>query len=279
MELIKLLKDAIEKKLREQQEEGIGFVHPATLAGGCFLAVAHELLGHPKAAPEAWRLRAMQAGTAAHERVAQYFRPFLMAQEVPFLNEEHRVKGRCDGLLFIPKALSKEYTGFYVLEIKSLSSTSFLEVKATGAPKPEHLRQCQIYWWGMSTCYGLPVRGGIICYENRDTLEYSLFTILEENAEIGELLERLRAVIELAKEGKLPEDPEFRLPPDHWAHRYCPYLPLCFYGQEAVKKNKKEISEGLRAKIIAQSIATKMVKKKEKRKRSLEELARDFGWE
>ncbi|MEN3011022.1 MAG: hypothetical protein ABDI20_08720 [Candidatus Bipolaricaulaceae bacterium] len=269
----------IEGRLEEPVQEGLGFVHPSTLAQGCFLAVARELLGHPKAEPGVRRLRLMQAGNAAHERVMNYVRPFLVAQEVPFLDPEHRIKGRCDGLLFIPKTLSPNDAGFYVLEVKAVSSTSFLELKATGTPRIEHVRQCQIYQWGLANSYELRIQGGLIYYENRDTLEYALFLAPSMDQGFSELLEKLRFVVGLAKEGRLPEGPEYKLPEGHWAHRYCPYLHLCGYGQGVVAQNKGHLSEALRAKIIAQSIVKKAHKKEGRKQKSLEELAEEFGWE
>lgn len=277
---MRLLKEAIEGKLPGDPGGRLGFVHPSTLAQGCLLAVAHELLGHPRAEPEARRRRIMQVGSAAHERIMEYLKPFLLAREVPFLEPEYRIRGRCDALLFIPPTLSEEHAGFYVLEVKTASSIGFAEVKGAGAPKVEHRRQCLIYQRGLRSFYGLPIRGGIIYYENRDTLEYALFPVQGGEDDLEELLGRLRRVIQLAEQGELPEGPEYRLPDDHWAHRYCPYLPLCPHGRAAVENHRGEMSDALKAKIIAESIVRKQAARKERRRpKSLEELARELGWE
>lgn len=156
-------------------DDGLGYVHPSTLAQGCLLAVARELLGMPKEEPPPRRRRIMQAGAAAHERILGYFRPVLLAREVPFFDPALRIKGRCDALLFIPERLSPEQQGFYVLEVKTTSSLGFAEVKGEGTPKPEHRRQCLIYQHCLEAQYGIPLRGGIVYYENRDSLEYALF--------------------------------------------------------------------------------------------------------
>jgi hypothetical protein len=259
------------------RDDGLGYVHPSTLAQGCLLAVARELLGMPKEEPSPHRRRIMQAGTAAHERILGYFRPVLLAREVPFLDPALRIKGRCDALLFIPERLSQE-PGFHVLEVKTTSSLGFAEVKGEGTPKPEHRRQCLIYQHCLEGQYGIPLRGGIVYYENRDSLEYALFPVPKGEEEIAPFLRRLPAVISLAREGRLPEAPEYRLPQNHWAHRYCPYLHSCPYGQESVKAARgRGPPDQVMAKIIAERIVQK--KKKPRRERSLEELARELGWE
>lgn len=281
MKTLELLRKAVEGKL-DRGEEGLGYVHPSTLAQGCLLAAGHELLRHPRAEPEARRRRIMQAGTLSHERIMGYLRPFIVARELPFLEPELRIKGRCDALLYIPPEAGVEEPGFYALEVKTTSSVGFAEVRGQGAPKPEHLRQCLLYQRGLRNFYGVPVRGGIVYYENRDTLEYQLFAVEYDEGELAGILEKLPRVISLAREGKLPEGEEYRLPADHWAHRYCPYLPLCPYGQEAVANAKREIPPAVKARIIAERIVRKELKDPRKgrhRPRSLEELAREFGWE
>lgn len=279
MKTLEVLRRAVEGKL-ELDRDGLGYVHPSTLAQGCLLAVGHELLRHPRAEPGARRRRIMQAGVLSHERIMGYLRPLIVAQELPFLEPELRIRGRCDALLYIPPETGVEEPGFYALEVKTLGSTGFVEVKAKG-PRPEHLRQCLLYQRGLRRFYGVPVRGGIVYYENRDTLEYRLFAVDYDEGVLAELLDKLPEVIALAREGKLPEGEGYRLPADHWAHRYCPYLPLCPYGQEAVSTSKPGIPPAVKARIIAEHIVLKEQKRGKQRprqQRSLEELAREFGW-
>lgn len=278
MRTLELLRRAVEGRL-ELGEEELGYVHPSTLAQGCLLAVGHELLRHPKAEPEARRRRVMQAGALSHRRIMGYLRPFIVAQELPFLERELRIRGRCDALLYIPPGTGAEEPGFYALEVKTVGSLGFAEVKDRGAPKVEHLRQCLLYQRGLREFYGVPVRGGIIYYENRDTLEYQLFAVDYDEGELAGLLEKLPEVIALAREGRLPEGDDYRLPDGHWAHRYCPYLPLCPEGRRAVAAAKREVPPAVRARIIAERIVRKERKKDRRRGRSLEELAREFGWE
>lgn len=280
-----LLRRVIEESLSQDGagEEELGWIYPSSLARGCLLAVALELLGAPKAELDNRVKRLLQVGSASHHRILRYFSKVLMASEVPFIDEEYRLKGRCDALLFIPPGVG-EPPGFYVLEVKTAGSTEYGLIKDEGRPRPEHLRQCQLYIWGIERYYGLPVQGGIIYYENRDTLEYALFPVEHDLAELLPLLERVKALIPGLREGRLPKEPGDRLPPDHWAHEYCPYLGICQYGQEAIQqqaKGAKRLPDGVLAKIIAERIVTKQRREREKEKRgprSLEELAEELGW-
>ncbi len=276
MDILPLLRNLIDGKF-PQREDSLGYISPSTLAAGCLLRVARELLGMPKAEPTVRQKRLRDAGSSAHSRILGYFSPISLAQEVPFLVEEHRIKGRCDALLYVPSGFSQEAQGFYALEIKTLGTWEYGTIEEEGKPRLDHLRQCLIYQWGINRYYGIPIRAGIIYYENRDTLDYMLFLVPFEEGELLPLLELVKLTLLYVERGELPQSEEYRLPLDHWGHRYCPYLPLCPYGQEAVKK-KREVPEEIVAKIIAERIVRKQHKPKPK-VRTLEELIEELGWE
>jgi hypothetical protein len=279
VEMASLLQKVIEESLssNETKAEELGWIYPSSLARGCILAVAFELLGAPKREPESRVKRIFQVGNSSHSRILRYFSKVMMAQEVPFLDEEYRLKGRSDAILFLPPGMGQN-PGFYVLEIKTVSSMEYELIKDEGQPREEHLRQCLIYIWGIKRYYGLPIQGGLIYYENRDSLEYLLFPVEDDEALLLPLLERVKAILPELREGRLPESPEDRLPPDHWAHEYCPYLEICDYGQEAVREKKMKGSK-LPDKILARIIAEKIVQGQRKKERrglaSLEGLRGD----
>jgi hypothetical protein len=82
----------------------------------------------------------------------------------------------------------------------------------------------------------------------------------------------------------LPDDV---LPPDHWAHGYCPYLDICEPGQQAIEwqaSQPKTLPDNVLADIIATRIvakkgAEKMTGKKRPGTRSLTDLAQDLNWD
>ncbi len=275
-DLLPLLGKMIEGGLLPR-DKTLGYISPSTLATGCLLRAARELLGMPKAEPTGRQRRVREAGSAAHARIFRYFSPVRLAEEVPFLVEEYRIKGRCDALLYIPPSLSHAGRGFYALEIKTLGTWEYGTIEEEGKPRFDHLRQCLIYQWGVRQYYGLPIRAGIIYYENRDTMDYRLFLVPFEEGELFPLLELVKAMLPYVEKGELPQGEEYLLPLDHWAHRYCPYLPICSHGQEAAKR-KREIPETVVAKIIAEKIVRKQRKPKP-RPRTLEELVEELDWE
>ena len=282
--LRRVIEESLSKDEPEGAEEELGWIYPSSLARGCILAVALELLGAPKAEPDTRVKRIFQVGSSSHYRILRYFSKVTMAGEVPFSDEEYRIKGRCDAILFIPPELGKVAQGFYVLEVKTAGSLEYGLIKDEGRPKEEHLLQCLIYIWGVKRYYGLPIQGGLIYYENRDTLEYMLFPVEYEEAKLLPLLERAKAMLPHLREGRLPDGPEDHLPPDHWAHEYCPYLEICDYGREAVRqkkqqKQRKRLPDQVLAKIIAERIVKGQRRKKRKGQRSLEELAEELGWD
>jgi len=271
------------------------YIHPSSLARGCMLYIARELLGIPKAEPEARVRRILEVGTQSHNRIGRYLAPYTMAREVFFCDQEHHIRGYADALLYFPPLSADgqrppadspaELQGFYVVEIKTAGSEEFARMKAAGAPKEEHWRQCQVYLWGLERYYGLPLQGGIILVENRDTLEYLAFDVVTDAAAMADLLARVKATLQAVAEGRLPED---HLPREHWAHAYCPYLSLCSPGQEAVawqREHRPPLPDTVVADIIAKRIVAKRRGggeaggRKKRGDRSLQELAAALGWQ
>lgn len=271
---------------KKEDEEKIGYIRPSSLAKGCVLYVAMELLKMPKEEIDNRVKRILEAGTSGHFRIPKYFSKITVAKEMPFIDEEYRIRGQCDALIYIPPDLDVEYSGFYVVEIKTTSSSEFDRIKEAGKPKEEHVTQCLIYIWGLMRYYkSIPICGGIIYYENRDTLDYHLFNVPYDENLLIPLLNEVKAMLPgLIIEGKLPES---HLPLDHWGHEYCPYLSICEYGQEALKhkkENKPAIPDRVLAEIIGMRIVKKQRAKEEKVKsrktpRTLEELSTEFNWD
>lgn len=264
------------------------YIKPSSLAKGCLLYVAFELQGRPKPPFDARVGRILSVGTDSHRRLQRALSRTCLAQEVFFEIPEYRIHGFCDGILYVPpdKAADEAAAGFWALEFKTTAAAEFDKLKAAKMPKEEHARQAQIYLWGLAEYYrnALPLKGAIIYYENRDSLEHLAFEVYPDPDMMAGLLARVKTMLAGLAEDRLPDDV---LPPDHWAHSYCPYLDICEPGQKAMAwqaAQPKTLPDKVMADIIARRIvakkgAEKITGKKKKGGRSLADLAQDLNWE
>jgi hypothetical protein len=265
------------------------YIKPSSLAKGCLLSVEFELQGKPKPAFDARVGRILSVGTDSHRRLQRGLERACLAQEVFFEVPEYRIHGFCDGILYIPpyRTTDESLTGFWVLEFKTAAASEFDKVKAAGIPKEEHVRQAQVYLWGLAEYYQntLPLKGAIIYYENRDTLEHLALEVYADPETTADLLRRVKAMLEALAEGRQTDD---TLPVDHWGHAYCPYLDICEPGQKAMEWQRAQ-PKSLPDKVLADMIAKRIVAKKAaetmttpaKKKpgaRSLADLAKELDW-
>lgn len=269
---------------------GEPYIKPSSLAKGCLLYVAFELQGKPKPPFDARVERILSVGTDSHRRLQRGLARACLAQEVFFEIPEYRIHGFCDGILYIrPEAEVEEgAAGLWALEFKTTAASEFDKLKAAKAPKEEHIRQAQIYLWGIEAYYhgALPLKGVIIYYENRDTLDHLAYTIDADPEMMADLLARVRKMLDGLAQDELPED---FLPREHWAHRFCPYLEICEPGKRAMEwqaGQPRQLPEKVMAEIIGKRILAKQGQgtsasgaKKSNGRRSLADLARDLEWD
>ena len=271
-----------------RSSSGDPYIKPSSLAKGCLLYVAFELRGEPKPPLEARIGRILSIGSDSHRRLQRGLGRACLGQEVFFEDREYRIHGFCDGILYLkPDGEGDQAAaGFWALEFKTTAASEFEVIRTAGMPKEEHASQAQIYLWGLERYFGgaIPLKGAIIYYENRDTLEHLAFEVYPDPGYMQALLARVKAMLEDLDEGRLPED---TLPPDHWAHRYCPYLEICEPGKKAMQwqaQQPKSLPDKVVAEIIAKRIvakkgADKMTGKQKAGARSLVELAQDMEWD
>jgi hypothetical protein len=268
------------------------YIKPSSLAKGCLLYVAFELQGKPKPPFDARVDRILSVGTDSHRRLQRGLARACLAQEVFFEIPEYRIHGFCDGILYIPADAKVEESavGFWALEFKTTASGEFDKLKATKVPKEEHIRQAQIYIWGIHEYYQgtIPLKGVIIYYENRDTLDHLAYTVYPDAEMMADLLERVKAMLMGLEVGQLPDD---YLPMEHWGHSYCPFLDICEPGKQAMKwreSQPKQLPDKVLADIIAKRIVAKQrgedassgaAGKKKPGSRSLTDLAQDLSWD
>jgi hypothetical protein len=265
------------------------YIKPSSLARGCLLYVAFELREEPKTALDARIGRILSVGTDSHRRMQRALGRSCLGQEIFFEVPEYRIHGFCDGILYArPDQVADESAaGFWALELKTTGSSDFEMLRAAGVPKEEHIRQAQIYLWGMDAYFqgAIPLKGAIIYYENRDTLDHLAFEVYPDREGMAKLLERVKAMLSGLENDQLPL--EDTTPPDHWSHRFCPFLEICEPGQQALEwqaQQPKELPDAVMADIIAKRIvakkgAEKMTGKKKSGTRTLADLARELDWE
>jgi hypothetical protein len=266
-------------------KDGEPFIKPSSLAKGCMLYVAFELRGEPKPPLDARVGRILSVGTDSHRRLQRNLARACLGQEVFFEIPEYRIHGFCDAVLYLPDAREVDRARFWALEIKTTASREFDVIKAAGTPKEEHVRQAQIYLWGLKTYYRdtIPLEGAIIYYENRDTLEHIAFEVFQDADAIAGLLARVKSMLAGLQENRLPDD---TLPLDHWGHRYCPFLEICEPGRKAMEwqaQQPKNLPDEVLAGIIAKRIVAKkgaeQLSAKKSGARSLVDLAKQLDWE
>jgi hypothetical protein len=265
------------------------YIKPSSLARGCLLYVAFELRGEPKPPLDARVGRILSVGTDSHRRLQRALGRACLGQEVFFEVPEYRIHGFCDAILYArPDQVEDESTsGFWALEFKTTASTEFDVIRAAGTPKEEHIRQAQIYLWGLDVYFrgSLPIQGAIIYYENRDTLDHLAYEVYPDPEVTTDLLRRVKAMLEGLQDDRLPL--EDTTPPEHWSHRYCPFLEICEPGQRAMEwqaQQPKQLPDKVLADIIAKRIvakkgAEKMTGKQKPGARTLADLARELDWE
>jgi hypothetical protein len=278
------------KATKERGEKKEPYIKPSSLAKGCLLYVAFELQGKPKPPFDARVDRILSVGTDSHRRLQRGLSRTCLAQEVFFEIEEYRIHGFCDGILYIPpgKTADESAAGFWALEFKTTAGSEFDKLKAARVPKEEHIRQAQIYLWGIEKYYAgaIPLKGAIVYYENRDNLEHLAYEVHPDPILMDDLLARVKTMLAGLAEDRLPDD---ALPLDHWGHTYCPYLDICVPGQKAMEwqaQQPRSIPDHVMADIIAKRIVAKKgaekIQGQEKKKsgtRSLNDLVRDLDWE
>ena len=265
------------------------YIKPSSLARGCLLYVAFELRGEPKPPLDARVGRILSVGTDSHRRLQRALGRACLGQEVFFEVPEYRIHGFCDGILYArpDQVEDQSIVGFWALEFKTTASTEFDVIRSANAPKEEHIRQAQIYLWGLDVYFQgrLPLQGAIIYYENRDTLDHMAFEVEPDPQGTAELLERVKAMLEGLENDQLPL--EETTPPEHWSHRYCPFLEICEPGKRAMEwqaQQPKQLPDKVLADIIAKRIvakkgAEKMTGKQKSGTRTLADLARELDWE
>jgi hypothetical protein len=136
------IEETIASKGKPKPAEGeLGYVKPSSLAKGCMLYIALELKGTPKAEIDSRVQRILEVGTASHNRIPRYFARLTAAREMFFQNEEYRIHGYADALVYVPAERDAALAGFYVVEMKTTgASARFTSGASYATTKPSPSR-------------------------------------------------------------------------------------------------------------------------------------------
>jgi hypothetical protein len=201
MKKIKTASDYVVDLLQREdwQKPAQPYIKPSSLAKGCLLYVAFELQGRPKPPMDARVGRILSVGTDSHRRMQRGLSRACLTQEVYFALPEYRIHGFVDGILFVPPETAPvpSIAGFWVLEFKTTAGSEFDKVKAAKMPKEDHIRQAQVYLWGLEKYFDgqIPINGALIYYENRDTLEHLAYEVPPDPPAMDELMSRVRKML------------------------------------------------------------------------------------
>ena len=161
--------------------------------------------------------RIFHQGEHVHLRLMSilYSLGLVTASEVK-IPETELFRGRADGIL----KLDGEN---YVIELKSISSYGF---EKTTEPKPEHMKQIQIYM------HYFNIPKGIILMENKGNQEIKEFIVEKDSSLIQKIHTDFAKLKEMVSQGQIPPIPDI----SQWEYNICDY---CNYKEHCDKMTKE----------------------------------------
>ena len=186
----------------------------ASELGDCQRKIFFKVTGVECEAMEPRMYRLFQQGDQVHMRLMSvlYSLGVVTASEVK-IPEIELFRGRADGILCIDGEN-------YVLEMKSINSFGFQKLGVM--PKPEHMKQIQLYM------HYFNIPKGIILMENKGNQELKEFVITKNVDIIQNLIKQFTELKELIKQGKVPPIPD----KSSWEYDMCAY---CGYKEHCNK--------------------------------------------
>lgn len=165
-------------------------------ANSCVRRVVYVLRGttlYPTFSSLVYRIFAN--GNALHARYTEYFRGMgiLLEEEPEVTYDDPPVRGFVDAII--------DFHGPKVVELKSISKSGFEKVKAFHRPKPEHVKQIQLYF----LC--TDIDSGFIFYECKNTQQMLPIYVERDDVLINKILNKYAILVNTYKEGKLPARP------------------------------------------------------------------------
>lgn len=212
-----MLVEKIDKFYSKQDEQRQRDYFYASEVGDCFRKIFFKIKGAPCTAMEPRVQRIFHEGEHVHMRLMSilYSLGLVTASEVKIPDTE-LFRGRADGIL----KLDGEN---YVLEMKSISPFGF--EKLGDMPKPEHMKQIQLYM------HYFNIPKGVILMENKGNQEMREFVVSKNDQIINKILTDFTKLKEMISSDIVPAVPD----KSNWEYDMCGY---CAYKEHCDKVAK-----------------------------------------
>lgn len=184
----------------------------ASSLGECEREQQFTFIGMPKLPPDEKNAAKMQNGAFMHLRwqMEGLSEGWLAEAEVPLAQNEYRLNGTLDGVLYDNS----------VLELKSINMNGFGRVQAFG-PLTPHLFQMATYMLCTTA------QQGVFIYECKDNQEYKEIPVSREELSIEMAQLKASHMWGLIAKKELVEPLEKCIDRTGWKYNSCPYRDRC----------------------------------------------------
>lgn len=213
-------------RIKDQRARGDHFY--ITDAGKCPRQIFFKFKKAPRAEMEPRIMRIFDVGDYTHMRLMSvlFSLGIVRAAEVKIPPQEI-ISGRADAIIGLEGGKP------YVVDFKSISSYGF---KSLEKPKPEHVKQIQLY------LHYFKVPQGILLYENKNSQELKEFQITYDPALVEKLLEDFKTLKEQIGKDTIPLIPPELKDWPKWPCQYCEYKELCQRVEKSKLKDWEKVS-------------------------------------
>lgn len=219
------------------------------------------MLGYIGAPTRGEGILIMENGTSFHNRMEAIFEDMgiMIAPELSLKDKELHISGRSDAIVWNYLREEDEPDGeiitlrnpqneviyhgpenyILLVEFKSISENGYYNLRKS-KPKDEHMQQLQLYF------YLTGITKGIVYYENKNNQKSTEYIIERDEEIIQQVTGRIRRLLKMAEEGKVPEAEHV---PTDFPARFSNYKDLTYpnpnpFRFEDLFKTEAEFEQG-----------------------------------
>ncbi|MEK6904078.1 MAG: PD-(D/E)XK nuclease family protein [Nanoarchaeota archaeon] len=206
-----MLKEKVDEyylKKRKARERKSFYV---TDVAECPRVVYFSFKNFPKKEHEPRILRVMHNGDFVHQRMGNVLTEMKVLEpantEIP-IPENDLFRGRADAIIEIEGEK-------YVVDFKSANTYTFRSLQA---PKPEHIKQVQLYM------HYLGIKKGLLFYECKNTQDIKEFPVDYDVNIVNEIIQEFYLLKSKIENNIVPDIPAWI---EQWKCERCPFLESC----------------------------------------------------